>query len=57
MSWYVSYYIGYRTKDGKIYPLGPFDSFGKLKSILNRFRSFTKVTLGARNKTPNLCRI
>ena len=40
MSWYVNYYIGYRTKDGKIYPLGPFDSFGKLKSILTRSRSF-----------------
>ncbi len=40
MSWYVSYYIGYRTKDGKIYPLVPFDSFGKLKSILTRSRSF-----------------
>ena len=40
MSWYVDYYIGYRTKEGKIYPLGDFDCFGNLHSVLCKSRSF-----------------
>ena len=40
MSWYVDYYIGYRTPEGKIYPLGHFDSFGRLHSVLTKSRSF-----------------
>ena len=39
MSYYYTYYIGYRTK-GKIYPLGPYDCFGTLRPVLNRSRSF-----------------
>lgn len=39
MSYYYDYYIGYE-KDGKIYPLGPYDSFGTLKPALSRSRSF-----------------
>lgn len=41
MSWYVDYYIGYRTPEGKIYPLGHFDCFGNLHSVLTKSRSFT----------------
>lgn len=40
MSWYVDYYVGYRDKDGKIYPLAPFDAFGNLKPIITKSRSF-----------------
>lgn len=39
MSYYYTYYIGYRTK-GKIYPLGPYDCFGNLRPVLNRSRRF-----------------
>lgn len=39
MSYYYSYYIGYK-KDGKIYPLGPYNSKGKLKPVLCKSRSF-----------------
>lgn len=40
MSWYVSYYLGYKTKEGKIYPLYPFDCFGNLRPIIEKSRSF-----------------
>lgn len=40
MSWYVDYYLGYKTKDGKIYPLGHFDCFGNLHSVLTKSRSY-----------------
>ena len=40
MSWYVDYYLGYKTKEGKIYPLGIFDSFGEIHPILTKSRSF-----------------
>ena len=39
MSYYYSYYIGYRH-DEKIYPLGPYDAFGKLRAVVCRSRSF-----------------
>lgn len=39
MSYYYNYYIGYKL-DNKIYPLGPYDSFGKLNSVLSKSRSF-----------------
>ena len=39
MSYYYNYYIGYQ-KDGKIYPLGPYNCFGKLKTVISRSRSF-----------------
>ena len=41
MSWYVYYYIGYKTQEGKIYPYYPFDSFGKLILVITRSGSFT----------------
>ena len=40
MSWYVEYYVGYKTADGKIYPLAPFDCFGNLRPIIIKSRSF-----------------
>ena len=41
MSWYYSYYCGYRNlATNKIYPLGPFDVFGNLNPIFSRSRSF-----------------
>ena len=40
MGWYVSYYLGYKTKEGKIYPFFPFDSTGKLHPIVTKSRSF-----------------
>lgn len=39
MSYYYDYYIGYKYKD-KIYPLGPFDAFGKMHPVLSRSHSF-----------------
>lgn len=39
MSYYYNYYAGY-IKDGKIYPLGPFDNNGNMHSIISRSRSF-----------------
>jgi len=39
MSWFYDYYLGYE-KDGKIYPLGPYDSHGKLHRVLSKSRSF-----------------
>lgn len=34
MSYYYNYYIGYR-KDGKIYPLGPYNCFKELYSVMS----------------------
>ena len=39
MSYYYEYYIGYE-KDGLIYPLGPYDAFGKLRPAVCKSRSF-----------------
>ena len=39
MSYYYTYYLGYKH-NGKIYPLGPYDCFGKLRDVINRSRSF-----------------
>lgn len=39
MSTYYSYYAAYK-KDGKIYPLGPFDYKGTIHPLLSRSRSF-----------------
>ena len=39
MSYYYNYYIGYQ-KDGKLYPVGPFDQEGKLHSAITKSRSF-----------------
>lgn len=41
MSWYVDYYLGYKTKENKIHPLAPFDCWGHLKPILTRSGSFS----------------
>ncbi len=40
MSWYYNYRLGY-MKDGKIYPLAPFDAAGKWHDVFYRSRSFT----------------
>lgn len=40
MSYYYSYYIGYRDSSGKIYPYGPYDTFGKLYPVIERSRSY-----------------
>lgn len=39
MSYYYSYYVGYK-KDGKIYPLGPYNCRGQLWNLFSRSRSF-----------------
>ena len=39
MSYYYCYYVGYE-KDGLIYPLGPYDAFGKLRPTVCKSRSF-----------------
>lgn len=39
MSYYYSYYVGYRTPDDKIYPLGPYNSLGKLNAVIEVSRS------------------
>lgn len=39
MSYYYNYYLGYK-KDGKFYPMAPYDRKGKLESILWKSRSF-----------------
>lgn len=39
MGYYYNYYIG-KIRDGKIYPLGPFDENGKIYPVLWRSRSF-----------------
>ena len=39
MSYYYNYYIGY-MHEGKIYPLGPYNCKGKLKTALSNSRSF-----------------
>lgn len=41
MSWYVNYYLGIMDSEGKIRPLGPFNSDGKLCCIRSTSRSFT----------------
>ena len=41
MSTCYTYYIGYWDKDGKIYPLGPYNYFKNLCPILSRSSSFT----------------
>ena len=40
MSYYYTYYLAYRTKDDKIYPLGPFDYKGEYRYVLSISRSF-----------------
>lgn len=40
MSYYYTYYLAYKTKDDKIYPLGPFDYKGKYRYVLSISRSF-----------------
>lgn len=40
MSYYYNYYLGYQDKNGKIYPLGPFDCFGKIRAVVSNSRSF-----------------
>lgn len=44
MSTYYNYYLGY-LKEGKIYPMGPFDYAGKLCSASSKSRSFADANL------------
>ena len=39
MSHYYNYFIGYRS-EGKFYPLGPYDCFGKLRDVVSKSSSF-----------------
>ena len=39
MSYYYSYYIGYRS-NGKFYPLGPFDAFCNFQPVICKSSSF-----------------
>lgn len=39
MSYYYNYCIGYKS-GGKIYPLGPYDRFGKISYVISKSRSF-----------------
>lgn len=39
MSYYYNYCVGYE-RDGKIYPLGPYDCFGKIRYVIEKSRSF-----------------
>lgn len=41
ISWYTNFYCAYQTKEGKIYPYGPFDYSGDYKCIHWTSRSFT----------------
>lgn len=41
MSWYTNFYLAYQTKEGKIYPYGPFDYKNDYKCIHSTSRSFT----------------
>ena len=40
MSYYYTYYLGYEDKDGKVYPLGPYDYYKHLCPVICRSRSF-----------------
>lgn len=40
MSWYMSYTLALRDKDGMFYPLGPFTYDGKKCYVVDRSRSF-----------------
>ncbi len=40
MSTYYSFYIGYKTKDGKFHAYGPFDKEQQLRPCLEKSRSF-----------------
>ena len=42
MSWYYTYYLCYE-KEGKIFPLGPFDAKGQFYEVLERSRSFASA--------------
>ena len=40
MSYYYNYSIGIKTKDDKIYPLGPFNADGKVLDVITNSRSY-----------------
>lgn len=40
MSWYFDYTLGVRTKNGKIYPIGPFNAEGKIVNVISNSSSF-----------------
>ena len=39
MSYYYNYYVGYKS-NGKVYPLGPYNSLGELCCVISVSRSF-----------------
>lgn len=40
MSYYYTYYVGFMTADERVYPLGPYDAFGKLHDVYSISSSF-----------------
>lgn len=61
MSYYYSYYLGLKTKEGLIYPIGPFNEKGKIYPIIERSRSFAPnemidnfIKIPEKNRTPEL---
>lgn len=40
MSWYYTYYIGKKTPEGKLIPVGPYNEKGKLRPVIERSSSF-----------------
>lgn len=43
MSYYYTYYLGYEDKEGKVYPLGPYDYYKHLCPVLCKSRSFASL--------------
>ena len=43
MSTYYLFYIGYEDKGGIIHPYGPYNTFGDLKPVYERSRSFCRI--------------
>ena len=61
MSYYYNYSIGIKTKDDKIYPLGPFNADGKVLDVIINSRSYEPeklhedfITVSDNQKTPEL---
>ena len=61
MSYYYNYSIGIKTKDDKIYPLGPFNADGKVLDVIINSRSYEPeklhedfLTVLEDQKTPEL---
>ena len=64
MSYYYNYSIGIKTKDDKIYPLGPFNADGKVLDVIINSRSYEPeklhedfVPVLEDQKTPELIKV